>query len=136
MSRREAREAAFAFLYQIDFRKEPVNELKSFYLEKYPLDEEDRSYFDTLVDGVCEKADELDGIYSKYLKDWKQSRLPKIDVVLFRIAIYEMLYLEDVPVNVSINEAVVLAKRYSTEDSKGYINAILGNIGKDLQNNG
>ncbi len=136
MSRREAREAAFAFLYQIDFRKEPVSDLKKFYLEKYPLDDEDLPYFNMLVDGVCEKADELDAVYSKYLKDWKQSRLPKIDVVLFRIAVYEMLHMEDVPVNVSINEAVVLAKRYSTEDSKGYINAILGNIGKDLQNNG
>ncbi|MBP5186508.1 MAG: transcription antitermination factor NusB [Clostridiales bacterium] len=133
MSRREAREAAFAFLYQLNFRQEPVSEQKALYLEVHPLDEEDLPYFNEITDGVFEKKDELDAEYSKYLKDWKQSRLPKVDVMLLRIAVYEMLHVSDIPVSVSINEAVVLAKKYSSEESKSYINAILGKVGSTLE---
>ena len=133
MSRREAREAAFAFLYQLNFRSEPVSEQKALYLEVHPLDEEDLPYFNEITDGVFEKKDELDAEYSKYLKDWKQSRLPKVDVMLLRIAVYEMLHVSDIPVSVSINEAVVLAKKYSSEESKSYINAILGKVGSTLE---
>ena len=133
MSRREAREAAFAFLYQLNFRQEPVSEQKALYLEVHPLDEEDLPYFNEITEGVFEKKDELDAEYSKYLKDWKQSRLPKVDVMLLRIAVYEMLHVSDIPVSVSINEAVVLAKKYSSEESKSYINAILGKVGSTLE---
>ncbi|MBR3031617.1 MAG: transcription antitermination factor NusB [Clostridiales bacterium] len=133
MSRREAREAAFAFLYQLNFRQEPVSEQKAMYLEVHPLDEEDLPYFNEITDGVFEKKDELDAEYAKYLKDWKQSRLPKVDVMLLRIAVYEMLHVSDIPVSVSINEAVVLAKKYSSEESKSYINAILGKVGSTLE---
>ena len=133
MRRREAREAAFAFLYQLNFRQEPVSEQKALYLEVHPLDEEDLPYFNEITDGVFEKKDELDAEYSKYLKDWKQSRLPKVDVMLLRIAVYEMLHVSDIPVSVSINEAVVLAKKYSSEESKSYINAILGKVGSTLE---
>lgn len=133
MSRREAREAAFAFLYQLNFRQEPVSEQKALYLEVHPLDEEDLPYFNEITDGVFEKKEELDAEYAKYLKDWKQSRLPKVDVMLLRIAVYEMLHVSDIPVSVSINEAVVLAKKYSSEESKSYINAILGKVGSTLE---
>ncbi|MBP5417981.1 MAG: transcription antitermination factor NusB [Clostridiales bacterium] len=133
MSRREAREAAFAFLYQLNFRQEPVSEQKTLYLEVHPLEEEDLPYFNEITDGVFEKKDELDAEYSKYLKDWKLSRLPKVDVMLLRIAVYEMLHVSDIPVSVSINEAVVLAKKYSSEESKSYINAILGKVGSNLE---
>ena len=133
MSRREARVAAFELLYQLGFRNEPLKEQKKMYLEVHPLEDADVAYFDAIVDGVSKEQEELDTIYSKYLKDWKQSRLPKVDVVLLRIAVYEMLHIEDVPVNVSISEAVVLAKRYSSEESKGYINAVLGKVGNELE---
>ena len=133
MSRREARVAAFELLYQLGFRNEPLEEQKKMYLEVHPLEDADVAYFDAIVDGVSKEQDELAAIYSKYLKDWKQSRLPKVDVVLLRIAVYEMLHIEDVPVNVSISEAVVLTKRYSSEESKGYINAVLGKVGNELE---
>ena len=133
MSRREAREAAFAFLYQLEFRDEPIAYQRMQYLEQHPLEEGDLSYFDLITDGVSEKKEQLDEAYTKYLKDWKLSRLPKVDVILMRIAVFEMLNVEDIPVSVSINEAVVLAKRYSTEDSRGYINAVLGKVGSTLE---
>lgn len=133
MSRREARTAAFEFLYQIGFRSESREDQKKMYLDLHPMEEEDLPYFNEITDGVADHQDELDGVYSKYLKDWKQSRLPRVDVVLLRIAVYEMLHVEDVPTSVSINEAVVLAKRYSSEESKGYINAVLGKVGQEIE---
>ncbi|MBO4495540.1 MAG: transcription antitermination factor NusB [Clostridiales bacterium] len=136
MSRREARDAALAFLFQLDFRAEPLKEQRELYLQAHPLDEEDVPFFDSVVNGVCEKKDELDEAYSKYLKDWKQDRLPKVDVVILRIAVFELLYMKDIPTNVSISEAVILTKKYSSEDSKGYVNAILGKVGKELEENG
>ena len=133
MSRREAREAAFAFLYQLEFRDEPIERQRVQYLEQHPLAEEDLPYFELITDGVSEKKDQLDEEYTKYLKDWKQSRLPKVDVILLRIAVFEMMNVSDIPVSVSISEAVILAKRYSTEESRGYINAVLGKVGSTLE---
>lgn len=128
MSRREAREYAFQLLYQMDIRKSSPEEQREVFLNEYPLSIDDTEYFDRLIFGVTEKAAEIDSLYSPLLKGWKTERLPKVDVVLLRIATYEIRYCEDVPVSVSISEAVVLAKKYSTEESKSYINAILGRI--------
>ena len=133
MSRREARVSAFELLYQLGFRNESVEDQKKMYLDIHPMEAEDLPYFNEIIDGVVEKKDELDAAYSKYLKDWKQSRLPRVDVVLLRIAVYEMFHVEDVPVKVSINEAVVLAKKYSSEESKGYINAVLGKVSQEIE---
>jgi len=128
MSRREARESAFKLLYQMEIRKsDPVSQ-REIFLQEYPLDAEDTSYFDELVSGVTGHAEELDALYGPLLKGWKLERLPKVDLVILRLATYEIRERRDVPLNVSISEAVVLAKRYSTEESKSYINAILGRL--------
>jgi len=128
MSRREARESAFKLLYQMEIRKsDPVSQ-RDIFLEEYPLADEDVVYFDDLVSGVSLHASELDACYVPLLKGWKTERLPKVDLVLLRIATFEIRMRKDVPVNVSISEAVVLAKRYSSEESKAYINAILGRV--------
>ena len=128
MSRREARESAFKLLFQMEIRKtDPVSQ-RDIFLEQYPLSEEDVLYFDDLVSGVSENSSELDAIYAPLLKGWKIERLPRVDLVILRLAAFEIRMRRDVPLNVSISEAVILAKRYSTEESKGYINAILGRI--------
>ncbi len=128
MSRREAREYAFQLLYQMDIRKSAPEEQREIFLNEYPLDASDSEYFDRLVSGVTNKLTEIDDFYSPLLKGWKTERLPKVDVVLLRIATFEIRNCEDVPVSVSINEAVILAKKYSTEESRAYINAVLGRI--------
>lgn len=128
MSRRKVREFAFFFLYQLEMRKDDISFQKNLFVEEFTMTETDRQYFDVLCDGVCSCKEELDKIYEPFLKGWKVSRLPKVDVVLLRIAVFEISKLEDIPKSVSINEAVVLAKKYSTEDSKSYINGILGKI--------
>jgi N utilization substance protein B len=128
MSRREARESAFKLLYQMEIRKsDPVSQ-RDIFLEEYPLDAEDITFFDDLVSGVTLHAGELDDLYAPLLKGWKIERLPKVDLVILRIATYEIRMRKDVPLNVSISEAVILSKRYSSEESKAYINAVLGRL--------
>ena len=128
MSRRKAREYAFMFLYQSEMRNTAADEHLTFFLENYPLEKEDIPYFELLCRGVLSQKDNLDAIYEPYLKGWKIQRLPKVDVIILRIATFEITQAGDVPKSVSINEAVIIAKKFSTEDSKAYINGVLGKI--------
>ena len=128
MSRREAREYAFLLLYQMEFRKAEKESQRELFLDQYKLDAADTVYFDRLVVGVTEKAAELDLLFGPHLKGWTTDRISKVDLVILRIAVFEILDFPDVPVSVSISEAVLLAKKYSTEESKAYINAVLGRI--------
>lgn len=128
MSRREARESAFKLLYQMEIRKSDPEVQRDIFLEEYPLADEDVTYFDDLVSGVTSHAADLDELFVPLLKGWKTERLPKVDLVILRIATFEIRMRRDVPLNVSISEAVVLAKRYSSDESKAYINAILGKL--------
>lgn len=128
MSRKKSREAAFQFLYQLEFRTDDPDPQKEIFLENNPLQGKDLEYFNLIVSGVSGKKDDLDASFSPYLIGWKLDRIPKVDLAILRIACFEMLYVESIPSNVSISEAVILAKQYSTEESKSYINAILGRI--------
>jgi N utilization substance protein B len=128
MSRKKSREAAFQFLYQLEFRTDDPDPQRAVFLENNPLQGKDLEYFDSIVSGVFEKKEELDASFSPFLIGWKLDRIPKVDLAILRIACYEILFDESIPSNVSISEAVILAKQYSTEESKSYINAILGRI--------
>lgn len=128
MSRREARESAFKLLYQMEMRKTETKPQRDLFLQEYPLNEADVAYFDELVEGVSLHEADLDAAYSPLLIGWKTERLPRVDLVILRLAAFEILMRKDVPVSVSISEAVILAKRYSTEEAKSYINAVLGKI--------
>ncbi|NLW89319.1 MAG: transcription antitermination factor NusB [Clostridiaceae bacterium] len=131
MSRRESREAAFRFLYQLEFRTDDPQDQLEIFLENYSLQENDLDFFKMIVTGVSEKKKALDEIYSPYLIGWKIDRIPKTDLILLRIACYEMLFVDSIPNSVSISEAIILAKRYSSEEAKKYINAILGKVGSE-----
>ncbi len=128
MSRREARESAFKLLYQMEIRKSDPIPQRELFLEEYPLLDEDVTFFDDLINGVGLYASELDDLFVPLLKGWKTERIPKVDLIILRIATYEIRKRKDIPQSVSISEAVILAKRYSTLEAKGYINAVLGRI--------
>ncbi len=89
-----------------------------------------------LVRGVTEHCDELDELISGHAKDWAIERMPVIDRNLLRMALFEMLHLDDVPAAVAINEAVELAKIYSTEDSSRFVNGLLGSVSAELSARG
>ena len=90
--------------------------------------EEDEKYIKEKLCNIISKAEELDGFIGESVKGWKISRLNKVDLCILRLAVYEMIYDEDVPYKVAINEAVDIAKQYGGEDSPAFINGILGKI--------
>lgn len=128
MSRRESREAAFKFLYQLEFRTDDPVIQREMFLGMNAIPEQDLDYFNQVIDGVMKNKEIIDSTYSPLLIGWKIDRIPRIDLVILRIASYEILFMSTIPTSVSISEAVILAKRYSTEESKSYINAILGKL--------
>lgn len=98
------------------------------------LSSESQAYVATLVNGILKNHEELDQILVKYLKNWKLSRISKIEHTILTLAIYELKYCTDVPGKVVINEAIELGKKYSTKESAGFINGILDNIFKQELN--
>lgn len=85
-------------------------------------------YAREIIDGVNDHAVEIDKLIVQYSQDWAIDRMPNVDRALLRMASWEMLYNEEVPAAVAINEAILLAQEYSTEDSSRFINGVLGNI--------
>lgn len=92
-------------------------------------------YVDAVVAGVSEKQEELDGMIEKHLRGWKINRIAKADLIILRLAIFEMLYLQDVPNKVSLNEALELAKTYTDEESKRFINGVLSSVMAEIDSN-
>lgn len=124
MNRSEMREQAFVLLYESEFFKDkPLSELENIYNENISALSD---YAKMLFEGVSEKKEQLDEIISGYLKGWKLYRIPKVNLAILRLAVYEMDYVDNVPENVAINEAVELAKKYSGQEDSAFVNGILG----------
>ena len=91
-----------------------------------------RLFADPLIRGTVEKLTEIDGKIQHYAKNWDMGRMAVVDRNVLRLAIYEMLYRDDIPPVVSINEAVDIAKKFSTDDSGRFVNGILDKVKGDL----
>ncbi len=156
-SRREARERAVQFLFQHDLN--PADDLDAA-LERFwdaqraaalddnrpgPRPGEDtplppptaeeaavRLFADTLIRGTLEHRDEIDRHLQQHAKNWSLHRMATVDRNILRLAAYEILYRHDIPPAVSINEAVDIAKKYSTEDSGRFVNGILDSLRKEI----
>lgn len=129
MKRRDAREAAFLLIFEKSFREEPMDELIALAVEGRAL--ELNVYARRLVMTAAEKEAELDQTIEKYLTKWKIGRLSRVTLTLLRLAVCELAYFPDIPVRVTINEAIELAKKYATEDDASYINGVLGSYVKE-----
>ena len=131
MSRIETRESAVIFIYQATFKDElSYDEQFNGYIALYEELKEDLDYFKKITKGVFEKKAELDEEISKYLNKWTISRLPRVDVAILEVAAFEILYCEDIPTSVAINEAVKISKKYGTPDSSSYVNGVLSSLEK------
>lgn len=132
MVKREARERALVALYQMDV----VNaEPKEALMDRYEYDEVKPIPLSIeLIQGVKDNLEFVDEIISKYSKEWDISRFSNIDRNILRISIYEIHFMEKIPYKVSINEAVELAKTFSTEEAYKFINGILAQVVKELEN--
>lgn len=130
MGRRAAREIAMKLVYQLDIQKDSREEQIRQTLEQENLNENDTNYILDVVEGVFKNVEQIDKTIETYSKGWKLSRISKVDLSILRLSIYEINFREDIPFNVSVNEAVELAKSYSGEESSSFINGILGKVSK------
>lgn len=135
MSRKIARELAFKVVFSMDFQHES-EEIENLILnlkkETKDINEEDTEYIRNIVQGVLEKKEELDEKIKKYLKGWTMDRISRADLAILRLATYEILYREDIPYKVSVNEAVELAKIFSDSTSSSFVNGVLAGIVSEL----
>lgn len=129
--RRAAREQALRWLYEIDVGKTPIEEAVT--EAQMELDEEGLAFAQELLRGAAGNVKEIDGLIARYAKDWSLDRMPAVDRNILRLAIFEILHLPDVPPSVSVDEAVELAKRYSTAESSKFVNGVLGALLRDLE---
>ena len=130
--RRQTREWIMQFLFQLDFNPEPIDTaLKDFWEEKQPAERE-KAYAEEIIKGVVQHKQELDARLSEYASRWNSDRMGAVDRTVMRVALFEMLYREDVPPVVSINEAVHFAKDFSSFQSGRFVNGVLDRIRQDI----
>ena len=97
-----------------------------------PVEAKDAAFAESLVSGVLEHGDEIDAMISEASSGWAVDRMPKVDLSILRIAVYELAFQKNAPKKVAINEAVRIATRYGGADSPKFINGVLGNIARSL----
>ena len=132
--RRDERSQAFSFVFERMFRDDTLND--AFEDADNARDIQVSDYTRKVVEGVEEHLDEIDALIEKNLKGWKKNRISKISLTILRIAVFEMLYMKNIPTSVSINEAVELAKNYATAADGSFVNGVLGSIAKSLKKSG
>lgn len=135
MGRKTAREESMKLIYQFLIQKDNWKEQFKEAMENNTVTDEDAKFIESRVSGVSKHSSEIDKLIMTHAKGWKLSRMPRIDLAILRLSIYEMKIACDTPVSVCINEAVELAKKYSTEESGSFINGILGRIAGLLPEN-
>ncbi|OIK10135.1 transcription antitermination factor NusB [Bacillus sp. MUM 13] len=129
MKRRLAREKALQAVYQIEISKSEIGDAMESVLDGSKTDK----YFEALVKGTVENKEKIDEILSENLENWTIERLANIDRNLLRIAVYEMVYSDDVPVNVAMDEAIEIAKKFGDDQSGRFINAVLSKVKDKLE---
>ena len=128
LSRRKIREAAFLIIFERSFGNYELEELFDIARESENIQINDEVV--KIVKGVYEHIDELDNIIAKYSQKRSVERIPKVNLSLLRLAIYEAKYSENVPVNVAISEAVAIAEKYAFESDAKFINGALGSFSR------
>lgn len=128
--RKLAREAAFKLVFEYLFLKENESEQYKLVISSEEFSDNDKNYIKKVVDGVIEKYDFLLSLIEKAGSDFKIDRMYKSDIAVILLSLYEQNFMDDIPVLVSINEAIEISKIYGTEKSPAFINGILGTIKK------
>jgi N utilization substance protein B len=139
-TRRKAREAALQFLFQDDFlgkdlvpQARQMDERFAAFSLLYQVNKKARAYGLELLRGVFNHLEQIDAAIGEHATNWRLERIAATDRNLLRIAIYELLFVQDVPAQVAINEAVEIAKRFGSEDSPAFINGVLDAVQQSLK---
>ncbi|MEG1887175.1 MAG: transcription antitermination factor NusB [Oscillospiraceae bacterium] len=131
MTRTQAREQAFIILFEKSFNLEvPIEEIFENAVDARDLMNDD--YIMTVVNSTFDNLQKIDDSISENLSKWTIDRISRVSLAILRLSVCEMQYIDDVPNSVSINEAVELAKKYSTSEEASYINGVLGTISRKL----
>lgn len=132
MTRRQAREQAFTLIFEKSFHPEiTVEEIISAAVEARYLQTDEFAVL--LAKTVDEKQPEIDSMIEQNAIGWRKDRISRVSLSLLRLALCEMLYIEDVPTSVSINEAVELAKIFASQEDASFINGVLGTVSRQLE---
>ena len=129
-SRHKAREKVLQILYQLDITDVQLNRSLTIYKEQNPELQEQDSFIEELLDVIIQHQPEIDTIIKNTVEHWTFDRIAVVDRNILRMALAELLYIDTIPVNATINEAIELAKKFSTKDSGKFVNGILDKIVK------
>ena len=130
--RRQARECALQMLYQLDLSGLAAREVIRRFWEVSEAAPEVRAFAQSVVEGVAGQLDGIDERISAHSTNWKVSRMAAVDKNILRMAVYELTSCPDIPVKVTINEAVEIAKRFGSAESGAFVNGILDNIAREI----
>ena len=126
LTRKQAREQAFILIFEKCFKEETVDEILELAVEFREFETDD--YTINAFKGVYENVELLDSKISENTKKWDINRISRVSLAILRLALYEILFVDEIPVSVSANEAVELAKKYSTENDAAFVNGVIGSI--------
>ncbi|MDL1981855.1 MAG: transcription antitermination factor NusB [Deltaproteobacteria bacterium] len=128
IKRRKARELAMQALFYMDMSQNDSKEAVKLFCENFVTSKRNLSFFLRLINGVSKAMPEIDSVVERFSSNWKISRMSIVDRNIMRVAVYEMLFCDDIPSKVSINEAIDIGKKFGTEESGSFINGILDSI--------
>ena len=130
MKRTEQREHIFKLIFGADFNDvaEHTVQTELYFEQVEGATEKDISYISEKAQKIMEKVEEIDTLINEHTTGWKTTRMNKVDLTILRLAVYEIKWDEDVPTGVAINEAVNLAKKYSSEDGASFVNGVLAKL--------
>ncbi len=132
MTRRTAREWAMQFLFQMDFNPDDTEHALTLFWKDRVSDGKIKQFTEDLIHGVLANLETIDSLIQRYADHWDITRMGAVDRNIIRLALYEMLFRLDIPPIVSINEAVDIAKQFSSRESGKFVNGILDRAKKDL----
>ena len=130
--RREGRELALQALYSMDLNPLEMRTTLQLFRENVKAKGVVRAFAEDLVAGVISHREEIDRLIEDKSKNWSISRMGKVDLNIIRLAVFELYYRSDIPKNVTINEAIEVAKKFGTEDSPSFVNGILDELSSGL----
>ncbi len=129
--RRFGRTVVLSGLYQYDVSGMPLDQILKFEWVNHEITGELKDFIADLIKGTIKHLDEIDDLIKKYSRNWRFDRISPVDKAILRFSIYSLLYRDDIPASVIIDEAVEISKKYSTEKSYKFINGILDGIKKN-----
>jgi len=132
--RRKAREVALQVLYQVDVSKVDVKEGIQLFWENFEVPDNVSDFSIHLIEGTWNRIGEIDQIIKECSENWSLERMAKVDKSILRMAIFELLYCEDIPPKVTLNEAIDLGKEYGSENSGAFVNGILDALYAKMRN--